>query len=173
VRVSADEEQFVHLATHSAVHGHSRLLWLYDLCRLLDSHGADLDWDRAVRLCRRLRLVLPVRDALHKLETLWGPLAPDSVREAMNAAHTGWRDGLCLAQAPHDATRPIRHVVVNLLCIRGIRFRLGYLLRVLLPERGHMAQVYHRRHRGWLLLAHIRRWLRALLGPAMRSSCSA
>ncbi|MHC4695354.1 MAG: nucleotidyltransferase domain-containing protein [Planctomycetota bacterium] len=168
-RVADAEEQFVHLATHSAIHGHSRLLWLYDLCRLVDLSGDDLDWDRIVAMSRRLSLVLPVRETLQKLQMHWGPLAPDDIREAMNAERVGWRDRLCLAQAPQDAVRPIRHAAVNLLCMRGIRFRLGYLRCVLWPDRGHMGQVYHRRHRGWLLFAHLRRWLRPLFRPVLRS----
>ena len=168
LHVAADEEQFVHLATHSACHGHSRLLWLYDLCRLVDVCGPNLDWDRIVATCRRLQLVLPVREALRELEMRWGPMAPERIRQALNRQRVGWRDRLCLAQAPHDSTCPKRHVTVNLLCLRGLRFRLGYLRRVLLPDRAHMSQVYPRRHRGWLFVAHTRRWLRAFLRPALR-----
>ncbi len=162
LRVAADEEQFVHLATHSAVHGHSRLLWLYDLCRRIDLRGPSLDWDHIVAACRRLQLVLPVREALRELAMRWGPMAPERAQETLNRQRVGWRDRLCLAQAPHDSTCSKRHVAVNLLCMHGLRFRLAYLRRVLLPDRAHMSQVYRRRHRGWLLFAHARRWLRVV-----------
>ncbi len=169
VRVAADEEQFVHLAAHSAFHGHNRLVWLYDLCRLVDTAGRDLDWDRVVTICRQLKLVLPIRKALQKVENLWGPMVPDHIRSSIASVRVGWRDRLCLAQTPHDATRPIRHIVVNLLCMRGVINRFGYVLRVLLPDRGHMGEVYSRRHRGWLVAAHARRVLYTLLRPAIRS----
>jgi hypothetical protein len=164
--VPRDEAQFVHLATHSAGHGHSRLLWLYDLCRLVECSRQSLDWDRILHFSRRLRLVLPVRQAVHELETRWGPVAPDEIREALRRERVGWRDRLCLAQAPRDATRPIRHVGVDLACTRGIRFRLAYLRRILVPDAGHMSQVYPRRHRGWLPVAHLRRWFWPLVRPA-------
>lgn len=166
--VPAGEEMLVHLATHSACHGHRRLLWLYDLCRLIDTVGAYLDWERVVHICRLLELVLPVREALHKVETLWGPIIPSYIRDDLNAGRTTWRDRLCLAQAPHDATHPVRHVAVNLLCMRGVRFRMQYLLRVLLPDRGHLGQGYGRRHCAWVFVAHLRRSLRLLLGPVFR-----
>jgi hypothetical protein len=171
LHVPSDAEQFVHLATHSACHGHSRLIWLYDLCRLVDASGPNLDWDRIEHLARSLHLVLPVRQALAELEARWGPMAPDEIRNALEQEPVGWRDRLCLAQTPHDAARPIRHVTVNLICTGGVRFRLGYLRRLLLPDAAHMRQVYHRRHRGWILLAHLRRWAGPFLRAASTRTC--
>jgi hypothetical protein len=165
VRVACDEEQLIHLATHSACHGHARLLWLYDILRLVDLRGRDLDWDRVIDASRRWRLTLPVREALGAVERVWGAVLPEHVRMALRQARVNWRDRLCLDQAPHDATSPVRHVAVNVLCTRGARFRLGYLMRMMLPDRGHMAQIYCGRHFGWLFWAHVRRLLRAIARP--------
>lgn len=169
VRVTSHEKQFIHLAAHSAIHGHARLIWLYDLCRLIDRFGAELDWDRIVHDCQRMRLVLPVREAIHKVEALWGTMFPASFRQSLEAERVSLREKLCLAQAPHDAVKPIRHVAVNLLCADGFRYRLAYLSRVLWPDRTHMSRVYTRRHRGWIYLAHLRRYATALLRPLVRS----
>ena len=161
VRVASLEDQFIHLATHSACHGHSRLLWLYDIRRLIDISGQAFDWDRVVRSCKRNGLVYPVRQALQSLEAVWGPICPDRVRQRLSSERVDWRDRVCMTQAPHDTTRPVRHVAVNLLCATGIRFRFGYLLRMLIPDRNHLGQISGRRHAGWVALAHARRWLRA------------
>jgi hypothetical protein len=162
VRVPANEDQLIHLATHAACHGESRLLWLYDILRLIDTCGGQLDWDRFLYCCRRWRLVLPVRQTLRRAGSLWGPGCWNHVGNVLEGDTVGWKDRLCLAQAPRDANHPVAHVAVNLLCTRGLRFRAGYLLAVLLPGRGHMAQVYGRRHPGWLACAHVWRWLRAV-----------
>ena len=164
VWVLGHEEQLVHLATHSAYHGHSRLLWLYDIRRLIDLNNSNFDWERTLRTCRELGLVLPVRTALRAMESLWGPICPDHIRQDLYDQPVDWRDRLCLAQAPHDANHSVRHVAVNLLCTQGLSFRLAYLSRVLFPDREHMGQVYCRRHWGWLLCAHVRRWWRAAVG---------
>lgn len=169
VRILSDEKQFVHLAAHCAIHGHSRLLWLYDLCRLVDVSGAALDWDRVVSDCRRMQLVLPVREAMRKIEGLWGTMFPAPVRRSLDGERVGVRAKLCLAQAPHDAVRPIRHVAVNLLCAHGWRYRLAYLRRVLWPDSTHMGAFYGRRHRGWIFLAHLRRCAGVLIRPLVRS----
>jgi hypothetical protein len=161
LRVPGDEEQLIHLATHAACHGYARLIWLYDICRLIDLSDGRLDWDRVGCMCRQWGLVLPVEEALRRTEGLFGPMGMEHVREALRSARVGWRDRLCLAQAPHDARRPLRHVVVNLLCTRGLRFRVAYLMATLLPGREHIGQVYKRRHPGWLACGHLRRWVRA------------
>ena len=111
LHVAADEEQFVHLATHSACHGHSRLLWLYDLCRLIDVCGPNLDWERIVATCRRLQLVLPVREALRELEMRWGPMctarcaSPGTKRRdyggALSSSSSRYR--LAIAVCPDDS----------------------------------------------------------------------
>jgi hypothetical protein len=170
VWVLEPEEELVHLATHSAYHGHSRLLWLYDIRRLIDLNDNQLDWDQVVRTCQDLRLVLPARAALRKVEDLWGSTCPDEIRRALYKAPVKWRDRLCLAQAPHDANHPVRHVAVNLLCTPALRFRLAYLIRVLFPGGEHMGQTYPGRHRGWLFCAHLRRWWRAAVGAVAPSA---
>jgi hypothetical protein len=162
VKVLADEEQFIHLATHSACHGHERLLWLYDMLRLLERAGDAFDWDRVVKQCGESRLTLPVRHALQAVENHWGPVCPDGVRTHLQSERVDWKDRLCLSQAPRDADQPVAHVAVNLLCTRGLRFRLGYLAAMLFPNRQHMGSVYARRHPGWLCLAHLRRFARAI-----------
>ncbi len=165
VRVALDEEQFIQLAVHSACHGHERLIWLYDICRLIESGEGRLDWERVVALCRECRLVAPLRETLERMESLWGMMCPKEFRSALAAEPVGWRDRLCLAQTPHDAARPLRHVAVNLLCMLGIRFRLGYLAAMLVPDAEHLGQKYGRRHRGWVFAAHARRLLRAAGRP--------
>ncbi|MEE9266808.1 MAG: SET domain-containing protein, partial [Gammaproteobacteria bacterium] len=48
-------------------------------------------------------------------------------------------------------------------CTPGLRFALGYLSAVLMPDRGHMGDWYYRRHWGWLPCAHLLRWVRPLV----------
>ncbi len=168
VRVAAVEEQLIQLAVHSACHGHERLIWLYDICRLILERPGRLDWDAIVALCREYRLVLPVRETLERMESLWSPLCPDRIRGALAAEPVGWRDRWCLRQTPHDSARPLRHVAVNLLCTQGVRFRLGYLAAMLVPDAEHLGQRYGRRHRGWVPAAHAQRMLRVAVQPARR-----
>ena len=163
VRVLEPEEQLIHLATHSACHGQCRLLWLYDICRLIDRNQDRLDWGRLVCTCREWHLSLPVGRTLGAVESVWKSAVPADILHGLRAQRANWRDRLCLAQAPHDAQRPLRHVAVNLLCTRGMGFRWGYLSRMLLPSRDHMAQVCKRRFRGWLAYAHVRRWMRSFM----------
>lgn len=157
-RVLADEEQLIHLTTHSACHGHERLLWLYDICRLIDTRGGGLDWTRVVDSAKRFGLALPVRQALQRVDRLWPTVVPQSVLTRLESVPVTWRERICLAQAPHDASRPIRHLAVDLLCARGVRLRCGYAWRYVFPGAGHLGERYSRRHRGWTWCAHAARW---------------
>jgi len=165
VYVPGDSEQFVHLATHSACHGHSRLVWLYDICRLVDLCGPRLNWDQILRTSRDCGLTAAVRDAVDNVEKKFGPVIPDAARAQLNRAKSSWRDRLCIVQARHDVRHPLRHVVVNLFCMVGLRTRLSYLLAVIFPGAGHIGQIYSRRHPGWLMVGHAKRWIRAAVGP--------
>ncbi len=165
VRVPSHESMVIHLAAHAACHGSSRLLWLYDIKRYVDAHGWDVDWPLLVDRARRWRLVLPVRQALARVEAVWGRTVPASALVDLRRSRVGLLDRLALWHAPRDQRHPVRHVLVNVLCARGLRFRVGYLLSMVLPGRQHMASIYRRRHAGWLACAHVYRWVRAAVRP--------
>ena len=156
------ELMFIHLAAHAAFHGCSRLLWLYDLKRLVDRCCDGIDWLLVARSARCWRLSLPVLRAVTRAAELLGPIGPPSLIEELKSHETNWRDRLTLAQAPRDAASPLVHVGVNLLCTPGVRFRMGYLRAVLQPDRQHLSGIYPFRHPGWTWFAQLWRPIRAL-----------
>jgi hypothetical protein len=160
-RVPSNEMQLVHLATHLACHDGMRLVWLYDILRLVDRCRASIGWYRVLDRCRAWGLALPVRVALDWVAQVWGPVIPSRVHDTLWRERVDWRGRLCLLQAPRDAKHPIAHAAVDLLCTNGVRFRGGYLRSVLLPDRAHLAQIYHRRHVGWPVVATLRRMIQA------------
>jgi hypothetical protein len=154
------EYNFIHLAAHAAYHGCSRLIWLYDIKRIVEVFGDTMDWSLVVARCREWRLSLAVRTALAQAAAIFGPVCPAEVLKELARHHASCRDRLALYHAPRDGGSPIGHVVCNLLCAPGIRFRLGYLIALLLPGRDHLAGLYKRRHPGWTICAHIWRFTR-------------
>lgn len=167
VAVPSDEDMLIHLAAHSAIHGDQRLLWLYDIWRFVHERRATLDWPLFAMRVRQWGLTLPVRQTMVRTADLFD--AP-FVARAAESLHgpVSWADRLMLWQAPRDAYSPIRHVVVNVLTTPGLRFKLGYLAAVLLPDRVHMGEIYRFRHAGWLICAHLWRVCRAALRPLTR-----
>lgn len=160
--VPCPESMFIHLAVHAAYHGFDRLVWLYDLKAFVEVHEGALDWARISEQAREWRLSLPLLHAIQRTRNLLGLTVPGEVTEELAGHETTWRDRLTLAQAPRDAASPIAHVLVNLLCTPGIRFRLGYLGAFLRPGSKHLAEIYPLRHRGWIVCAHIWRLARGL-----------
>lgn len=161
--IARPEIMFIHLTAHAAFHGCSRLLWLYDIKRLVEEHGQAMDWSLVTHRARHWRLSLPVLRAIEQSAELLGPVCPPFVLDELASDGVSWRDRLTLRQAPRDAVSPVAHIVVNLLCTPGLRFRMGYLLAHLLPGRAHLADVYPYRHPGWVFCAHAWRSMRAFV----------
>ncbi len=156
------DRMFIHLAAHAAYHGCSRLLWLYDLKRLADHCGDTMDWSMVVRSAHDWRLSLPVLRAVERAEAFLGPIVPPAVSQDLRDRPSNWRDRMTLAQTPQDAASPAAHVLVNLLCTPGVRFKTGYLWAHLMPGNKHLGGLYPYRHRGWTACAHVWRIGRAV-----------
>ena len=163
--IPSAENMLIHLAGHAALHGGYRLRWLYDLQRFVQSDATRIDWDAVVRRSRDWQLSLPVRVGLERAEHVFGPTIPPDAMAALQEAPAGMFDRLTLWHAPRDEHHPVGHILVNLLCTPGLRYRAGYLAAMLLPGPRHMASIYRRRHTGWLACAHLYRWTRAMLRP--------
>ncbi len=160
--IPSTELMFLHLAVHAAIHGFSRLLWLYDLKRFVDHFGRTMDWTLVTDRARRWRLSLPLGLAIERATESLGMVIPSGVIEALSIQRPTWRERLALVQAPRDAQNPVAHVLVNLLTAPGFRFKLGYVRALLFPGTEHLATIYPHRHRAWVILAHGWRFARAL-----------
>lgn len=76
----APEDLTLHVASHLAIrHASFRLLWLYDLVRILDDANGAFDWHRLADSARALRLDAPVFAALAAAHDRLG--APVPLRE--------------------------------------------------------------------------------------------
>ena len=158
VLVPAPEDMLIHLCAHVAIHGFSRSRWLDDIKRWADAWQGEIDWGQFVQTAVDWCLVLPVRQALRRVEERLGAVCPPDALRRLGKQRVGWRDRLALRQAPRDGQHPVAHVTANVLCTPGWRFVLGYLLAVAFPDRMHMAVWYGRAHRGWLVCAHALRF---------------
>lgn len=168
VFIPAADDMLVHLASHAAIHGSARLLWLEDIKLWSDAFGSRIDWDRFLRKVEAWRLSLPVREAIRHTDREVGTVCPANVRRRLSEMRSNWRDRLALWQAPRDAGHPVLHFIVDVLCTPGPRFVLGYVRSVLVPGAAHMSEWYGRTHKGWLVCAHLLRWTLPLTGRLQR-----
>ena len=159
ILVPSVEGMLIHLAAHAAIHGCTRGKWLEDITRWIDRYEARIDWGGVLAKAQSWNLALPVREGLSRVQHEYGTVCPPEVSVRLSRLRVGWRDRLALWQAPRDAGHPAAHVAVNVLCTPGWRFRLAYLVAVLIPDKAHMGDWYPRRHWGWLPCAHVLRWL--------------
>jgi hypothetical protein len=162
VLVPDAEQMLVHLAVHAAFHGCSRRTWLEDIKRWVDAHRPELNWERVAKTLRAWRLALPFRVALEAASREFGPLCPEEFTPQLVGQPARWRDRLMLWQAPRDAQHPLAHVLMNLLCTPGLRFRLAYLRAVALPSPVHMYSGRRPSSRTALAKTHLLRWFKPL-----------
>jgi hypothetical protein len=130
-----------------------------------------MDWSALVAACRRWRLSLSVAQTIRRAAALWGPVCPPDALGELESHPARWTDRWTLRQAPRDAASPLFHVLCNLCCTSGIRFRLAYVLALLRPGASHLAECYPWRHRGWTICAMVWRGVRGLgrfLAPSVR-----
>lgn len=158
VWVPGREDMLLHLAVHAAIHDFACTKWQDDIRLWIETFGPALDWTQLVRRADEWGVALPLRTALCRVARATGVSPPIETMNILAASPVAWRDRLALWQAPRDATHPFMHVLVNLLCTPGRRFRLGYLRAMALPDRLHMGEWYCRRHPGWLPFSHLLRW---------------
>ena len=162
VRVASLERQLIHLVVHAAIHGAKRLLWLMDIALFVRRHGDRIDWGRLADLTVAWGLHHPVRTGLAAVQQQFGPIVPDRARRRLRVGRVGLMDRLVLWHAPRDAAHPVSTVMVELLSIRGLSPRVGYLGALIRPQPAHLAGLYNGRHVGWQLFATVRRVLRPL-----------
>ncbi len=153
----------LHLASHAAFHGCDRLIWLYDIKQWVERYGDRMDWSRAARDARRWRLAPAVHAAMSRATEIFGEFGAGRFIDELAACGSSWSDRIVLAQTPRDASRPVRHVLVNWLTTPGMKRSTGYVLAHVLPGRAHLAAIYPYRHLGWTACAHVCRVVRALL----------
>jgi len=127
ILIPSAEDLLLQVAVHVAVHGFSRPMWLEDVGRWLVARGRSLHWAAFLKRVEAWCLALPVREAFARLAPEGRAIVPAWVADTLGIAPTSWRDRRTLAQAPHDAERPILHVLTNVLCTPDLRFVLSYV----------------------------------------------
>lgn len=170
--IPSTETMFIHLAAHSAYHGNSRLIWLYDIKRFVDQYDSLMDWSAVVESAREWKLSLPVLNAIESCTKIFGRVCSQEVIQRLQKHPINWKDRWTLWQSPRDSSGPVAHLLCNFLCTPGYRHRAGYLVAHLIPDAGHLSEIYPWRHIGWKLCAHGLRIIRApirLLHGAFRS----
>lgn len=162
-RVPDPTRMLLHLLVHAACHCLREVRWLYDIKCFLTRFNRRIDIAALAHACTRWRLNLPAHLALSRVIDTFALYDPRTL--AMQQALRGPAnlfDRLTLAQAPRDQDRPVLDVLVNAACTPGLAMRLGYLRRVCVPDRAHLAQIYPHRHVAWPLAAQASRLARRL-----------
>jgi len=80
------EVMLVHLTTHAATHGFSRLQYPVDIAGVIDRFAATLDWEQVVSLAKRYEVGSNVVRGLELAQRVSGACVPESVLQRLTAS---------------------------------------------------------------------------------------
>ena len=161
--------QLLYLSAHYALHQYRRLIWSYDIARLIVCSAHQIDVDETIEAAAEFGLVAPLRNALAEVGEHWGTSIPQ-LAERLGAIRTSWKDRAvhAISRAPADGGI----CLPGGLNLRGVRKKLAYALRVLFPTPAYMRAQLPIRNRRMLVSGYLRRigragWLIARMGTTL------
>ena len=146
VLVPSTEDMLIQMAAHSAIHANDQTKWLEDIDGWVRAHRKTLDWEQFLETVASWRLAGVVGSGLEAAQRDLGPACPANVLRRLRSMPGNWRDRLALWHAPRDGKHMFASFLVNALTTPGLRFVLGYLRDVFLPDRNYLGQ-WSLRHR--------------------------
>ena len=150
--------RLLYLSAHAMLqHGGAaaRLVWLYDIHRVLERDGARLSWPAIVERARALEWDAAVAEALERAEGLFHAPVPPGVSEALRTSAAA-RSRAHVAEKADSRTSRGELVWRELTCLDWFgRIRLG--LAIVFPSPTYLKWRYPRTARLWPL-AYFYRW---------------
>ncbi len=150
--------RLLYLSAHAMLqHGSAgtRLIWLYDIYRVLERDGARLSWPEIVERARALEWDTAVAEALDRAEGLFHAPVPPGVSEALRTRAAA-RSRAHVAEKADSRTSQAELVLRELKCLDWFgRIRLG--LAIVFPSPTYLKWRYPRTGRMWPL-AYFYRW---------------
>ena len=150
--------QLLYLSAHAMLqHGSAatRLLWLYDIHRVVERDGARLSWPEIVERARALEWDTAVAEALERCASLFGTALPDFVLPELRRAVTA-RTARHVASKANRETSRAELVWRELLCLDAAA-RARLMLAILFPRPAYLKWRYPRARWLWPL-AYAYRW---------------
>lgn len=150
--------QLLYLSAHAMLqHGSAaaRLIWLYDIHRVLERDGARIEWPAIVEKACALEWDAALAEALERAETLFRAPVPPGVLEALRS-RAGARSRAHVTEKADRGSSRAEHVWRELTSLDGLRrIRLG--LAIVFPSPTYVKWRYPRTGRLWPV-AYVYRW---------------
>lgn len=158
--IPSPEVMLVHLATHAASHGFSRLQFSVDIAGVIDHFATTLDWERVIALAERYEVVPNVIRGLELAKRVSGGRTPAAVLHRLTTVlpKHAVPQPVTLDALFASANRDPRNLVVRSLMLSSTpqQFLTG-LKNTLFPPPFMMRRLYGVRHPILILLLYVYR----------------
>ena len=154
----APAARVLYLSAHAMLqHGSAatRLIWLYDIPRVLERDGARLSWPKIVEKAHALEWDTAVAEALERAQGLFDAPVPSGVSESLRTRAAA-RSRAHVVEKADSRTSQAELVLRELECLDWFgRIRLGFA--IVFPSPTYLKWRYPRTGRLWPL-AYLYRW---------------
>lgn len=133
--------QLLYLSAHLIYHhGGGRLIWSYDVARLLALHGEQINWDEIVDVSEQFGLTQALKEGLARVSEDWHIGVPSTVSARLAAILPGKVVRFLLSGLAAQQSQ----VLLLSFGLSGLEAgeKLRYFLRLLLPSRAYMRWRY-------------------------------
>ncbi|HKP88147.1 MAG TPA: nucleotidyltransferase family protein [Blastocatellia bacterium] len=143
------EAQLLHLSAHCMLHGYRRLIWSYDIARLIRRCAGQIDWDEIVRASETFGLSQLLSKSLLEVREHWGVRVPAPVYERLGAAHTPLKGRVVFGASEAVSGGPLE--LINGLGLIGARRKMAYWKSIVFPSASYMRGRFQIRNRAFVL----------------------
>ena len=153
-------DHLTYLVFHNMIqHNHVRLDWIGDVARLCRQFRVPDDWDALLSRCVQCHLRIPLELALSEAQLWTGYEIPQPFSDPATWPEPSAREKRLWKYAVTQETSRRSLMHLHLEGLPGIREKVNYCYRFVIPPP-HLMAVYRRRSsRMDLPAAHIRRWI--------------
>ncbi|MBI3783322.1 MAG: nucleotidyltransferase family protein [Deltaproteobacteria bacterium] len=164
-RVLGIEAEIIHLCGHLCLHHQgTERFWLHDIAEVVDANKDRINWAKLVERTRTFELILPVRDTLRRVASLWGVAIPTSVLTELEASEPSFQEKRVHAWLT-EARRPAsKRLWADVRSLPNWSLRLRFLSTNLIPSREYMRRRYAIRNSALLPFYYPYRWYRGIRG---------
>lgn len=172
VLVFSPEYQLLHLCLHLSNHfkyGTIRLIWFYDIARLVSLHSEQINWEYFNKICKRYAVTGIVFHVLQLTDKYIGIDVPVNIRELIYSESHGIQDEFLfqLMKKPEDElSNESLYFLKNIrrgLTVRNSVFnKIKYIASYFFPSGEYMIQRYSVKKPVWVWIYYPYRFVRVI-----------
>lgn len=162
INLPCPEDHFLVLCGHLGLHERydAPLIRYYDLAILIQQGGESFSWEEILERAAEWKLVIPMKRALLRLQSLWPEIIPESITQNLSEMVPASGEQRIHSLVVDRQRNPTSDVLFYFATMPGFFKKTRFLLEQAFPSPAYMRQLYcPNRPSLWPLTYFLRAWL--------------